>query len=82
MKTEKVIAKINLDKELSKRIANISHYSIDNFISDSMRYIKGIKEGRTICSIGSVSSVYHYFEKEDIRDYQIDKLDQLFGISY
>ena len=57
MKNIKTITKnINTDKEVLKGINKLNHYSIEQFINDSKRYIKAIKEERVICSIGSVSS--------------------------
>lgn len=48
--------KINVSKEL--KLSDVEKYGIsdvDQFISTSKRYLKAIKEGRIICSIGSVS---------------------------
>jgi hypothetical protein len=39
----------------AKAIANEEYYDVNDFIDDGMRYIKAIKEGRMIVSIGSVS---------------------------
>ena len=55
-KQEKILANINQDKDLMKRINSNTYYSVDMFRKDADRYIKAIKEGRMICSIGSVSS--------------------------
>ena len=54
--TAKVIELINSNKELTKAINKISYYDIDRFISDCMRYISAIKEGRMLCNIKSISS--------------------------
>lgn len=53
---QKITANIQADKELSKKIAALKYYSVEQFIKDGQRYIKAIKEGRMINSIGSVSS--------------------------
>lgn len=42
-------------KWLVKNIENQSYYDVDQFYNDALRYVKAIKEGRVICSIGSVS---------------------------
>lgn len=56
MKTiERLLNKIEANKELNKAISNEDHYTFEQFISDAQRYIKAIKEGRMICSIDSVS---------------------------
>ncbi len=44
------------NKELTKAIDKVGHLSVDDFIMNAKRYIKAIKDGRMICSIGSVSS--------------------------
>lgn len=44
------------NKELIKRINNESFVSIDDFVNNSLRYIKAVKECRIMCSIGGVSS--------------------------
>ena len=54
-KTERIEKNILADKEILKGINNVSHYELDRFISDGLRYCKAIKEGRVINSIGSVS---------------------------
>ena len=54
-KQDKIKQAISLNKELTKKINSISHYSIEQFINDSQRYIKAIQEGRVIVSIPSVS---------------------------
>jgi len=43
-------------KWLVKNIDKLEYYSRDQFYNDGNRYVKAIKEGRVICSIGSVSS--------------------------
>lgn len=53
---EKIKANLLKDKELNKNIKKLNYYTIEQFISDATRYIKAIKEGRMINSIGSVSS--------------------------
>jgi len=58
-KQEKVLTKINLNKELSKSIKSAYNYSDEpllDFIKDADRYIKAVKENRLICSIPHVSS--------------------------
>ena len=55
MNLTKVTSNIEANKELMKAINNNSYYTVEQFISDAKRYIKAIKEGRMICSIGSVS---------------------------
>ena len=42
-------------KWLLKNIESREYYSIDQFYNDALRYKKAIREGRVICSIGSVS---------------------------
>jgi len=57
MKTkEEIINLIKSDKEVMKNITKLNYFEIDNFISQAQTYICAIKEGRMICSIGSVSS--------------------------
>lgn len=48
--------KIENNKELKKAIDKVNHYGVEGFERDAKRYIKAIKEGRMINSIGSVSS--------------------------
>ena len=55
-KIERIKQRIEADKEISKRLRSEEYYSQNQFISDCERYIKAIKEGRVINSIGSVSS--------------------------
>jgi len=45
----------NRYKWLLKNIEKQSYYDVDQFFGDAQRYVKAIKEGRVICSIGSVS---------------------------
>ncbi len=54
-KLEKITNRINDNKELSKSINNVKFYRVEQFIDDGVRYMKAIKEGRIINSIGSVS---------------------------
>ena len=59
MKTQdRFLKKLHSDryKWLLKNIEKQNYYSIDQFFDDAQRYVKAIKEGRIICSIGSVSS--------------------------
>lgn len=58
MKTkERFIKKMDSDqfKWLRKNIEKQDYTDIDDFYSHAQRYVKAIKEGRVICSIGSVS---------------------------
>ena len=58
MKTkDRFLKKMHSDryKWLLKNIEKQRYYSIDQFFDDSQRYVKAIKDGRVICSIGSVS---------------------------
>lgn len=50
-----VIKRIQEDKNLVKSIERVNYYEIERFISDAKRYISAIRQGRVICSIGSVS---------------------------
>jgi hypothetical protein len=56
-KQERFLKRLNSDqfKWLRKKIENQQYYSVDQFYKDAERYVKAIKEGRVICSIGSVS---------------------------
>jgi hypothetical protein len=57
MKAKQTILKnIESNKDLMKRINNEKYSSIEDFYNNALRYIKAIKEGRVINSIGSVSS--------------------------
>jgi hypothetical protein len=56
MKTEKIIANILANKELSKNIAKLNNYSAESFIKDALTYIKATKERRMLCIIESVSA--------------------------
>lgn len=51
-----LVQKLLSDKELSKGIKKVSYYDAERFLSDAKRYVKAIREGRVICSIGSVSN--------------------------
>ena len=42
--------------DILKNINKETYYSVDQFYSDCLRYVKAIKEGRMICNIESVSS--------------------------
>ena len=54
---ERFIKRLNSDrfKWLKKNIEKQSYYDVDSFYRDAKGYAKAIKEGRVICSIGSVS---------------------------
>lgn len=54
-KRERITKKIEASS-LIKVIDKRDHTDISGFIRNADRYIKAIKEGRVICSIGSVSS--------------------------
>ena len=55
--TEQLIINVSNDKEIVKLIAKkLKHYTVEQFVSDAQRYIKAIREGRMINSIGSVSA--------------------------
>jgi hypothetical protein len=56
MKKEKLIQAIKENKEISKRINQSLYYTEEQFYEDALRYIKAIREGRVICSIGSVAA--------------------------
>lgn len=51
----KLIERINSNKEIQKNFKKLSHYSAESFIKDAKQYIKAIDGGRMICSIKSVS---------------------------
>lgn len=51
----RLVERIKKDKEMMKRIDRVSHYSPEQFVSDALRYISAIREGRMINSIGHVS---------------------------
>lgn len=55
-KTEKIILNVENNKEISKRINAMPYYDVERFVNDAEDYIKAIKEGRMINSIGHVSS--------------------------
>jgi hypothetical protein len=57
-KKEGFLKELNSDrfKWLLKNIEKQDYYSVDQFYNDCERYVKAIKDGRIICSIGSVSS--------------------------
>ena len=54
-KIEIIIKNVNSDKELMGRINKESYSDVNYFVAHANRYIKAIKEGRVINSIGSVS---------------------------
>jgi hypothetical protein len=56
MKKAAVLTAIKENKEINKNMAQLSYYSAEQFLSDCQKYIKAIREGRMINSIGSVSS--------------------------
>jgi len=54
---EQLIINVSNDKEIVKLIAKkLNHYTVEQFVSDAQSYIKAIREGRMINSIGSVSA--------------------------
>ena len=54
---EQLVINVSNDKEIVKLIAKkLNHYTVEQFVSDAQRYIKAIREGRMINSIGSVSA--------------------------
>ena len=54
---EQLIINVSNDKEIVKLIAKkLNHYTVEQFVSDAQQYIKAIREGRMINSIGSVSA--------------------------
>lgn len=55
-KSEKIILNVENNKEISKRINAMPYYKVERFVNDAECYIKAIKEGRMINSIGHVSS--------------------------
>lgn len=55
-KLEKITRNIEANKELLKNITNNNYYSVEQFTKDANDYIKAIKQGRMLNSIGSVSS--------------------------
>ncbi len=50
-----ILSNIEASKEIQKNIKALKYYDSDQFLTDAYRYIEAIKEGRIICSIGSVS---------------------------
>jgi len=56
MTTEKMLAKIEANKEISKNLAKMNHYNAEQFLKDALQYVKAIKERRMICNIISVSN--------------------------
>ncbi len=54
-KHERITAKILADKSVSKEIAKINYYSVDQFISDGFKYLSAVRQGRMMCLIHSVS---------------------------
>jgi len=55
-KLERIAKNVEENKDIQKSLKANEHYSTENFIKDAFQYIKAIKEGRMINSIGSVSS--------------------------
>lgn len=55
-KTTKLLATVNGNKAIQKNLLKLRYYTNENFVNDAKRYIKAIKQGRVINSIGSVSS--------------------------
>lgn len=45
-KEERILSKIEANKEISKALKNDNYYAASHFISDANRYIKAIKERR------------------------------------
>lgn len=54
-KQERIIKKIEANKEIMKGIQNVRIYTPESFYKDALRYIKAIKEGRMCCVIPHVS---------------------------
>ena len=54
-KIERITRNIENNSEIVKGIKNLNYYEVERFIEDATRYIKAIKEGRMINSIGHVS---------------------------
>jgi len=54
-KQERIIKKIEANKEIMKGINNVRIYTPESFYKDALRYIKAIKEGRMCCVIPHVS---------------------------
>lgn len=55
-KHQRIQLKIESNKEVLKDLNKVSHYELERFIEDGIRYIKAIQQGRMINCIGSVSS--------------------------
>jgi hypothetical protein len=55
-KIERLTLNVQKNREVMKKINDNGHYTVEQFINDGLRYVKAIKEGRVINSIGSVSS--------------------------
>lgn len=55
-KLERITLNVKNNAEISKRLRVESFYSVEQFVNDANRYVKAIKEGRMINSIGKVSS--------------------------
>ena len=53
---ETILTAIAANKEINKNMKSLSYYTPEKFIDDANRYLKAIKEGRMINSIGSVSA--------------------------
>lgn len=56
MNIQKIKENLLKNKEFKKNFKKLNYYTVDNFISDAISYIKAIKEGRMINCIGHVSS--------------------------
>jgi len=56
IKKERIIKKIEDNKEIQKGINKLNYFNTEDFYNSAIRYIKAIKQGRIICTIGSVSS--------------------------
>lgn len=55
-KKERILKRIEADKDLIKKINGINYYDPERYYNDAQRWIKAVKEGRMLCSISSVSS--------------------------
>lgn len=51
-----ILANLEANKDFQKNLKKLSHYTPESFLHDALQYVKAIKEGRVICSIGSVST--------------------------
>lgn len=55
-KNTAILADLEANKEFQKNLKKLSHHTSESFLRDARQYVKAIKEGRMICTIGSVSS--------------------------